>query len=104
MIRRPPRSTLFPYTTLFRSLAASSRVVPYIVQVDRLGQVVTVGPADDLRRPDQRLVASELARVIRAIRTVLPAAAAAGEAQKLRHAHAVGAAGAAAFLDAHVRQ
>src|SRR3712207_8656315 len=26
MIRRPPRSTLFPYTTLFRSFA--SRVVP----------------------------------------------------------------------------
>src|SRR5438067_7282877 len=25
MIRRPPRSTLFPYTTLFRSQAASSR-------------------------------------------------------------------------------
>src|SRR3989454_9247909 len=25
MIRRPPRSTLFPYTTLFRSLAASAR-------------------------------------------------------------------------------
>src|SRR3712207_6937758 len=25
MIRRPPRSTLFPYTTLFRSLAASVR-------------------------------------------------------------------------------
>src|SRR2546430_9274268 len=25
MIRRPPRSTLFPYTTLFRSLRASSR-------------------------------------------------------------------------------
>src|SRR3712207_9011522 len=24
MIRRPPRSTLFPYTTLFRSLAASN--------------------------------------------------------------------------------
>src|SRR3712207_8415520 len=24
MIRRPPRSTLFPYTTLFRSLACSS--------------------------------------------------------------------------------
>src|SRR5438876_8977552 len=24
MIRRPPRSTLFPYTTLFRSVAASS--------------------------------------------------------------------------------
>src|SRR2546430_3962715 len=25
MIRRPPRSTLFPYTTLFRSAAAASR-------------------------------------------------------------------------------
>src|SRR5258706_3952640 len=25
MIRRPPRSTLFPYTTLFRSKAVSSR-------------------------------------------------------------------------------
>src|SRR2546421_7109824 len=25
MIRRPPRSTLFPYTTLFRSLAADGR-------------------------------------------------------------------------------
>src|SRR2546426_9346746 len=26
MIRRPPRSTLFPYTTLFRSLLPSARV------------------------------------------------------------------------------
>src|SRR5690348_17486729 len=25
MLRRPPRSTLFPYTTLFRSVAASGR-------------------------------------------------------------------------------
>src|SRR5258707_10986036 len=28
MIRRPPRSTLFPYTTLFRSRLALSRGVP----------------------------------------------------------------------------
>src|SRR3989442_3833615 len=27
MIRRPPRSTLFPYTTLFRSLASKSRAI-----------------------------------------------------------------------------
>src|SRR3989441_3850900 len=27
MIRRPPRSTLFPYTTLFRSLAAAAPLV-----------------------------------------------------------------------------
>src|SRR2546429_2726548 len=30
MIRRPPRSTLFPYTTLFRSGLASGRAVPII--------------------------------------------------------------------------
>src|SRR5260370_23553653 len=30
MIRRPPRSTLFPYTTLFRSLqGGAERVFPY---------------------------------------------------------------------------
>src|SRR5256885_9940112 len=29
MIRRPPRSTLFPYTTLFRSVKVPSLVVPY---------------------------------------------------------------------------
>src|SRR3712207_6941832 len=39
MIRRPPRSTLFPYTTLFRSTAAEHR------QADRGAQ----GAADDPR-------------------------------------------------------
>src|SRR2546426_4706804 len=29
MIRRPPRSTLFPYTTLFRSLAAAGCAGPF---------------------------------------------------------------------------
>src|SRR5260221_6655478 len=28
MIRRPPRSTLFPYTTLFRSISMKSRTWP----------------------------------------------------------------------------
>src|SRR2546425_4840628 len=28
MIRRPPRSTLFPYTTLFRSSQSPTRTVP----------------------------------------------------------------------------
>src|SRR3712207_2977061 len=33
MIRRPPRSTLFPYTTLFRSLALfSSTLAAYAIQ------------------------------------------------------------------------
>src|SRR5258708_14201638 len=32
MIRRPPRSTLFPYTTLFRSLSAPSRSVLHVLE------------------------------------------------------------------------
>src|SRR5687767_2793650 len=31
MIRRPPRSTLFPYTTLFRSVRVLKRTVPAAV-------------------------------------------------------------------------
>src|SRR2546430_3782819 len=30
MIRRPPRSTLFPYTTLFRSEESPTRSVPFV--------------------------------------------------------------------------
>src|SRR5690349_24230231 len=37
MIRRPPRSTLFPYTTLFRSIAAAFSFTRY----------ATVSPAAD---------------------------------------------------------
>src|SRR2546430_3062492 len=34
MIRRPPRSTLFPYTTLFRSLAATGRAADWEMSLD----------------------------------------------------------------------
>src|SRR2546430_11192984 len=47
MIRRPPRSTLFPYTTLFRSAVehVSAREVrdPYQREVGRRLMVVAVG-------------------------------------------------------------
>src|SRR2546422_5756186 len=56
MIRRPPRSTLFPYTTLFRSTAATR------VELDVSGRRVTV-PQDVIelrrRRPDRFTVRSE---------------------------------------------
>src|SRR5258708_17992229 len=44
MIRRPPRSTLFPYTTLFRSLAACGghgATAPNESQSEERGEVVT---------------------------------------------------------------
>src|SRR3712207_960098 len=31
MIRRPPRSTLFPYTTLFRSRQKNEQLIDYII-------------------------------------------------------------------------
>src|SRR2546430_9149385 len=37
MIRRPPRSTLFPYTTLFRSLGTRMRAVVHIHQPRSVG-------------------------------------------------------------------
>src|SRR2546426_3705014 len=38
MIRRPPRSTLFPYTTLFRSLAAKLRHPNVVSIYDIMGR------------------------------------------------------------------
>src|SRR2546426_7502223 len=37
MIRRPPRSTLFPYTTLFRSLLNAARVISRVVRMSWTG-------------------------------------------------------------------
>src|SRR3989442_1720424 len=57
MIRRPPRSTLFPYTTLFRSVTDPHRaplpvphsdgaaVVGEVIYVDRFGTLVSNIPA-----------------------------------------------------------
>src|SRR5688572_31268590 len=33
MIRRPPRSTLFPYTTLFRSYSEAATITEYITRL-----------------------------------------------------------------------
>src|SRR3712207_7702525 len=61
MIRRPPRSTLFPYTTLFRSIATADSQpkplgidpAPMPVQYDRRGRSdarsLKIGPFLELR-------------------------------------------------------
>src|SRR5256885_12570183 len=60
MIRRPPRSTLFPYTTLFRSVAAADGgVLPVagaVVGHDGVGVVAAAVEED----ADQRLVVVRL--------------------------------------------
>src|SRR2546426_3637743 len=42
MIRRPPRSTLFPYTTLFRSLFETGLEIGFVIEQVDLG-----GSADE---------------------------------------------------------
>src|SRR5215216_7345766 len=51
MIRRPPRSTLFPYTTLFRSEILGDDGVETRVPVERLqaGDRFVVRPGEKLR-------------------------------------------------------
>src|SRR3989454_5057879 len=42
MIRRPPRSTLFPYTTLFRSLRSALRESPDVLVVGEMRDLETI--------------------------------------------------------------
>src|SRR2546429_3163713 len=54
MIRRPPRSTLFPYTTLFRSQNGlmRTRMVPFRRRVQRLARIVRQAAADTGKRAE----------------------------------------------------
>src|SRR2546429_2366886 len=51
MIRRPPRSTLFPYTTLFRSELNCVEQRLRRVLADRFGRTLTIGRAAHLTAP-----------------------------------------------------
>src|SRR5256885_5639250 len=50
MIRRPPRSTLFPYTTLFRSVARLARTIS---KMDVAGSSVSVMRVRDVCEGDR---------------------------------------------------
>src|SRR2546430_16625205 len=51
MIRRPPRSTLFPYTTLFRSEEFGKGVIGVDAHAHRVGVRGGVGPAEGITAP-----------------------------------------------------
>src|SRR3712207_9061655 len=55
MIRRPPRSTLFPYTTLFRSHGSVGRDIsnPGIVRIRGLNPLEIVADACGVSSPDR---------------------------------------------------
>lgn len=52
------------------SLARQSSIVPYIVEVDRLGQPLAYGRVEDLPAPEERLTRAEIARFVDAMRSV----------------------------------
>src|SRR5688572_32507469 len=59
MLRRPPGSTLFPYTTLFRSARAALLTHASAAQIERLLQIVSRLAAEDSPALDEALLRSE---------------------------------------------
>jgi len=57
-------------TVAYIGLASSSRITPYIVEVDELGQARAFGPAEALQQADERLIVHQLSLFVRNIRTV----------------------------------
>src|SRR2546427_7111405 len=65
MIRRPPRSTLFPYTTLFRSSAVVATMVTF--------GIMLISPILAQQRVLERLLSSEWSRnLVRVLYYALP--------------------------------
>src|SRR5256885_13251857 len=58
MIRRPPRSTLFPYTTLFRSIADRDRIEEAVAGAHMV--FITAGMGGGTDRKSTRLNSSHL--------------------------------------------
>src|SRR5256885_3279311 len=56
MIRRPPRSTLFPYTTLFRSDAAQLRESPLPVYVHAPYLINVCSPRNNVRYGSRKIL------------------------------------------------
>ncbi len=80
-------------------LSLSSRITPYVVEVDRLGQAVAFGPAEPLRPTDTRIHVFLLGLLLERLRTI--SADADTERDLLFSAYAFLGAGARATLDAY---
>src|SRR2546426_8632319 len=63
MIRRPPRSTLFPYTTLFRSILAA-----HLIGGERRAEL-RLGAADQVEAGERRLDQEDIRALVRVERS-----------------------------------
>ena len=82
--------------------ASQSKVVPYVVEVDKLGDAVAVGRADRAASADVRIVKAQLAAWITAVRSISSDPVA--EKLALSHAYALAAVSATTFLNDYYRQ
>jgi type IV secretion system protein VirB5 len=79
--------------------ASQSRVTPYVVEVDELGQTLVVGPAEKAGPADPRLVRYQIVEFIRKVRSIVADGAAEKQLLDGAYAHAAGAA--TRFLNDH---
>lgn len=86
-------------TLAYVRLATTSRLVPYIVEVDQLGRAMAFGPAAPLKLTDRRIIIAQLATFLRNVRTVVPSDPA--QRDLIRRAYAFVDAHGAAFLNAY---
>ena len=82
--------------------ASQSRVTPYVVEVDELGQTLVIGPAAKTHNTDPRLVRYQLAELIRKVRSIVADGAAEKQLLDSAYAHASGAA--TRFLNDHYKE
>jgi type IV secretory pathway TrbF-like protein len=80
-------------------LASTAQWTPYVVKVDRFGQVAYAGPAEKTETSDPQLVVYQLALFIRNVRTVTSDATA--QVEFIRRAYAFLGQRAAGFVNAH---
>lgn len=93
---------LLSNTALAAALAwqsTQSRVTPFVVEVDRLGHAIAFGPAERLRKADERLIRYQLGMLIHDLRTVVGDAGAQKELLTRAYAYARGPS--VAFLQNH---
>ena len=83
-------------------IASQSKVQPFVVEVDKLGEAVAVKPADMAGMPDQRIVRFQLANFITNARSVTPDPIV--QKRWLDSIYAVSTSSAAAFLNDYYKK
>ncbi len=69
-------------------LATTSRITPYVVEVDRHGHALAFGPAETLANPDERIWRYAIASFVRDLRTVYAEGSEAAQRETLKRADA----------------